>query len=331
MSSVTVVIPTFNDRQSLYELLDVLNNQEDPDFLLIVVDNGSSASSEEKLNNYKKSHQSLNLKVLTSKENLGAGGGRNFSLNSITTPYVAFTDDDCMVPKNWIKTINELIKDKRHKVFFGPVNSEVLPRPPYIHGFDLKGQAFGTGNCIFETKFLIEIGGFDLYLNNWAEDYEIDQRCRRNGAVPYFSANLLISHPVKIIPYIISKNIMTISFLEKYYYILFVRKYIYKEHLLLNVFLTGLKKLLIFLFSYILTKNIILCLVLHTALCLLFYGKKIIYVKKVEAQINSTPRVSNWNFLKYMLSSSYVDIYNGIVAPGLMTFLIVKRGLFKNY
>lgn len=88
MSSVSIIIPTYNRAHLLSDAIESIFNQTFKNYKIIVVDDGSTDSTRSVLNRYGDS-----IKYIR-QENKGAGAARNRGLKEVDTEYVAFLDSD---------------------------------------------------------------------------------------------------------------------------------------------------------------------------------------------------------------------------------------------
>jgi len=101
----SVIIPTFNNCESLKETLNSLAGQKGVDvsaFEIIIVDDGSSDATAEVVRRFIHRHPRYKILYLKCAKNRGAGFARNIGISRARGDLVAFTDDDCIVPSDWL-------------------------------------------------------------------------------------------------------------------------------------------------------------------------------------------------------------------------------------
>lgn len=98
--SVSVVILGHNSGPSLQGCLSSVLRSGYPNFEVILVDNGSTDDSIDLIR--KEFGDRPELKVIDSKINLGASGGRNVGATFARGKYLAFLDSDTQVDTNWL-------------------------------------------------------------------------------------------------------------------------------------------------------------------------------------------------------------------------------------
>ena len=93
MSSVSVVMPTFNRRQQLQHAINSVLRQSRPVDELVVVDDGSTDGTFELLSEF--SAQTPHLRIVTlQQKNAGPAAARNAGIKLASGELIAFLDDD---------------------------------------------------------------------------------------------------------------------------------------------------------------------------------------------------------------------------------------------
>ena len=89
---ISVLIPAFNEENTIIEILDSVNEQSNEDYELeiIVIDDSSTDSTRQLLEDNKV----LYSKLIKLEKNLGKGGAVREGLKSATGSYVLFQDAD---------------------------------------------------------------------------------------------------------------------------------------------------------------------------------------------------------------------------------------------
>lgn len=97
---ISVLIPTYNRRDSLKNCFDSLIAQEYKDFEVVIVDGGSSDGTKELIERYR---DKLNIQLTTSK--LGLVKTMNVAWQTAKGDVVTRTDDDVIVTPQWLLEI----------------------------------------------------------------------------------------------------------------------------------------------------------------------------------------------------------------------------------
>jgi GT2 family glycosyltransferase len=198
---LSVVIATWNRLQLLSELLDALNVQTiaATDFEVVVVDDGSKVPVAHAL---AQRHDLFALRVLTQK-NSGAAAARHAGVLEARAPIVVITDDDMLVPHEFLA---EHLKahDAGFTLVLGQIDNEpgIASKPLFerFHAEQLarfverysreptavRGVMVCTGNVSFRRDDYLRVGGFDRSLDR-SEDRELGVRLQKAGARLFFA------------------------------------------------------------------------------------------------------------------------------------------------
>lgn len=320
---ISVIIPTYQLRDSIRDVLKSLENQTYPHFEVVIVNNNICDESKGFLEGIC-DELDIETRILSSGQNLGAGGGRNYGVDNAKGEIVAFTDDDCIASPNWLEVISQSFENSDNKVIYGRVTSDVAPLHPFIHGFDMSGAVFGSGNCAFLKSFFVDIKGFDTFLNNWAEDFEIGARCEKLGYKPSYVEDMHINHPPKLLEYSFKGHALDSKFFENYRYITKHRGYTYKTDHNRAIIKRGFVRLLIFVFILLVFKFSYFSFLLAPIFFALFQVPKLIKIKRALKSFDFKRRFNLSNFLIFSLFSWSVEIYN------MLVIFIVKLPLVNN-
>ena len=91
-ASIDLIIPVYNSKQFMPELLDSIERQSYKDFRVIFVDDGSSDGTYEWLSETLKTANFRYL--LLSQTNRGPSSARNLGIQSTTADWIVFSDSD---------------------------------------------------------------------------------------------------------------------------------------------------------------------------------------------------------------------------------------------
>lgn len=154
MPNVTVIIPTWNNEEQLYQCLESLTSTE-YQMDIIVVNNGSSDV------------QYPNVQVITTGENLGWEGGLKEGLKHTTSKYVVFCNDDVFLPyanRDLFKNMERMLEENPKIGAIGPSTNVAMGfqgiwQKPWFSAFSVP---FLIGFCMFlRRSALDEAGGVD--------------------------------------------------------------------------------------------------------------------------------------------------------------------------
>lgn len=174
--SISIVIPTYNRKDTLRQCLQAAISQDYDSYEIIVVDNGSTDGTGEMLR-----REFPQVSCLRQKQNSGPAAARNAGIHRASGSIIVFTDDDCVPPQNWLTRIAAGYARYPHVVGVGgyleppseALKSNVLARyerhiarhvfhvgdSEYVGGFEC--PAGGTNNMSYRRTILQQVNGFD--------------------------------------------------------------------------------------------------------------------------------------------------------------------------
>lgn len=95
-TKVSVIIPAYNASGTIDACLNSVKNLDPPALEIIVVDDAST-------DNTAILARRKNVQVIRLERNQGPGQARNKGAKKALGEYIAFTDSDCIVPRDWLK------------------------------------------------------------------------------------------------------------------------------------------------------------------------------------------------------------------------------------
>ncbi len=107
--NITVFIPTGNRSQSLYRTLHSLSKQSYTNFEVIIVDYKSTDGTEAIIASFKKR---MRIRVIH-QQTKGLAKAANLALRHATGAVFIRTDDDVVMSKHWLRTINHVFSTNR--------------------------------------------------------------------------------------------------------------------------------------------------------------------------------------------------------------------------
>ena len=204
--SVTIIVPVRNGEQTIQSLLESIQKLEfDRNRIeVIVVDGNSNDKTREIVKNYP-----VKLVIETQE---GLNLARNVGIKSSNGEIIAFTDSDCIVPKNWITTIVENFKDPKVGCVGGSAkalsadfisqyadNSIVRLMPFFTKREELeKVKPFfrhpAGCNMAFRRKIAEEVGYFDENIQFGFDEVEFADRICRAGYTMVLDPKVIVWH-----------------------------------------------------------------------------------------------------------------------------------------
>lgn len=185
MSRLSVIVPTHNRRELLFDKLESLTNQTlSPDkFEVIICVDGSTDGTLEALSDYQ---ANFRLTVLHHAEGKGVVAARNACAARAEGDLLLMSDDDCILNPRTLESHLELHASKPGEVvgvggLRMPGDKRTLPvagRAAWIH-------ATGANTSLPKTAF-DEVGGYDPYFRAYGgEDADLALRLKERG-LPFF-------------------------------------------------------------------------------------------------------------------------------------------------
>lgn len=212
---VSVVILNFNGKEFLNKCLDSVSRSRYANLEVILVDNASTDGSLESVQ--RSFGQYRNLKIITSRSNLGFAEGNNTGARAATGEYVLFLNNDTEVDREWLRELVTIVQSDKT---VGAAQSKLL-------SFDRKTidsagdflNCYGKGwmrGCkeedkgqyervdeifsargaamIVKKQILRQVGYFDPTFFMLCEDLDLGWRIRLNGYKVMFVPKSTVYH-----------------------------------------------------------------------------------------------------------------------------------------
>lgn len=110
MPKLSVIIPMYNSSEFVSTCLDSVKGY--PDLEVLLIDDGSTDNTVSVVEEYKKKHKGCENFQIYSCPHQGLSLTRRYGMEKATCDYIAFLDsDDAMIPKNYFKLLDEMIKN----------------------------------------------------------------------------------------------------------------------------------------------------------------------------------------------------------------------------
>lgn len=204
MIKYSVIIPTYNRADLLKNCLEALVNQTvaKDNYEVIVINDGSRDNTNIVVEAFCKNNSDLNF-IYIAQENKGVSAARNRGIREAKGKIIFFTDDDCVVPKNWIETlakcyekypditgvggwykysnkINNVSIYAQYTMYWFFRRYEVIAdirTQPICNNFFIWNPAGNTSNMSYRKSVLEKLGGFDEKMRiPGFDDWELKKR-----------------------------------------------------------------------------------------------------------------------------------------------------------
>ncbi len=203
IKKVSVIIPTYNQKEILAKTLDYLILQDYPKerYEIIVVDDGSSDATQEMVKS--KMGSKVGLRYFYQKKR-GPHFARNLGIDKARGEIIIFVDSDIFTPPNFISEHVKFHQKFGDVVVSGPtvrtdrldnVFADANRRKIKKLLFDFSGPSFITSNLSVKRKFLIRVGGFDEEFTGFGwHDWELGLRLKKLGFKARRNINAIVYH-----------------------------------------------------------------------------------------------------------------------------------------
>lgn len=206
---ISVLIATKNRNNDLANCIHSILQNKTANFEIIILDQSTNKLSKLVCGNF--NNQKIRYFHV---KNGGKSSALNFGIEKAKGEILAFTDDDCIVSNNWLKTINKIFfENKQSAIIFGKSlpykkkanknlicpsvfskNSKSVINKPVYHASNI---GFGNNMAIRNQN------NKNLFFSNWlgpgssayaAEDAEIALRFLINKQIIVYDPKLLVFH-----------------------------------------------------------------------------------------------------------------------------------------
>jgi glycosyltransferase involved in cell wall biosynthesis len=206
MTEISVVIPVYNAEKTLAATLDSLMKQslDRNDYEILVIDNGSTDSSAEIIKSYPVTYQA--------EPKRGAAAARNKGIRNSKSPWIAFTDSDCIAYPDWLTRLIKAADSSSADVIGGRIapyrnstmvekylaarqNKILFPQEQAINGEQFPFRYVITANAMVRKSALEEVGMFDeRFEYAVGEDVELGERLERAGCTFHYEESAVVLH-----------------------------------------------------------------------------------------------------------------------------------------
>lgn len=201
---ISVIIPARNARNTIQKCLDSILSLNHPSYETIIINDGSKDDTAEILSKYK------DITILETN-GIGPSKARNEGIRHSKGEYIAFTDSDCVVDKEWLKELMKGFIDEKtacvggaqlspaDESLFGKRVYEFFETAGFITDYIKSGGKMRevshnpSCNSMYRKDILVNVGGFLEGL--WpGEDVELDYRIKKKGYKVIFNPNARVYH-----------------------------------------------------------------------------------------------------------------------------------------
>jgi len=201
MVDISVIVITKNEERNIAGCLNSLCalDYDNGEYEIIVCDS-SSDKTPEIVRQFSKVR-------LFAVEKKGFGAARNLGVAKARYDFIAFTDADCVVPRNWLTRLSSEITG------FAGVGGSAFPPEGSGYfgkciaclgypaggalGADAAAGIISTCNAMFRKKALLSVGGFDEGLRWGGEDTALSKKLVAAGHKLKIDSNIFVWHKTR--------------------------------------------------------------------------------------------------------------------------------------
>ncbi|MEP7199684.1 MAG: glycosyltransferase [Chloroflexota bacterium] len=200
MPFISVIVPTFNRVAALARCLDALRAQTLPraQYELIVVDDGSMDGTSDWLG------QQGDVCVVRTAHR-GAAAARNAGARAALGDALAFTDDDCVAPSDWLCCMSDalngydvvggrIVNAARDNVFAATAQVILDALMDELNANLRNGGMLTSNNIAYRRAAFETAGGFDERYTVGGEERDLNYRLWRSGARLCFAPHVVVQH-----------------------------------------------------------------------------------------------------------------------------------------
>jgi Glycosyltransferases, probably involved in cell wall biogenesis len=207
--NVSVVVPTFGRPELLARCLGALASQSlgPADFEVIVADDGCDRATRALVSRWSGILPCRTTYVPVNGSEHGPATARNVGWRAAHAGLIAFTDDDTVPARDWLRRGVERFAEGTLQAAWGRVRVP-LPQRPTDYERDaasLESAGFVTANCFVRRDLLERLGGFDTAFRlAWREDSDLFFRILDCNSAVAEIADAVVVHPVRPAPWGVS-------------------------------------------------------------------------------------------------------------------------------
>jgi glycosyltransferase involved in cell wall biosynthesis len=228
---VSVIVITFNEEKNIADCIQSLLAQQYKDkYEIIIVDGNSKDKTGIIVKSFIKKNKQVRLLV---RKDCSQTKSRNEGIKNSKYNYVAFTDADCIVPKNWIANLTanlEKYNAKNNKIV--GVGGANIPPEQGTEFLKAIGIAFNSWigslgsiqakplkenklqfslsctNVIYKKDCLFEAGLFTEHKKNLGDDWEMGLKLKQKGYLLLGIKDSFVWHKMRATPQKLWKNMI---------------------------------------------------------------------------------------------------------------------------
>lgn len=124
--SVAIVIPAYNEEETIARCLESCINQTVPASEIIVVNNNSTDDTEKIVKKYQRDYPECNIRFLNEREQ-GIAPARNHGFSKAKSDVLGRIDADSTITEGWVEALQNTFSDENIAAATGPVQYYDMP------------------------------------------------------------------------------------------------------------------------------------------------------------------------------------------------------------
>jgi teichuronic acid biosynthesis glycosyltransferase TuaG len=220
---VSIVVPYYQCKDYIFQSVNSVINQTYKNWELIIIDDENSKSSESLLNKIKGKNK--NIKIFSTKSNVGVGQARNLGIKKSKGKFVAFLDSDDYWHKNKIEKQIIFLEKKNVDICYTGYsafyNNKIIYRPAtplFMDYYNFSKECPICCSSVLIKKKILNKFKFKNYTNK--EDYELWLRITKKK-INFFGLNEYLTfyriRKGSLSSFHLSKIINAFKIYKKYY------------------------------------------------------------------------------------------------------------------
>jgi GT2 family glycosyltransferase len=166
-------------------------NYDKNDFELIIIYGNSTDDTLKIINTFREQHQDVAIKLIEEEGTNGIGYALALGIEQAKGEYIAVTNADCTVERDWLLKLVEQFKDDSIGAVAGivktPKDASLLQRM-IGYGLDYRYSRFGSNiisapdiNIMYRKPIIQKVGGYDWKKFRSGQDVEISYKINNAG------------------------------------------------------------------------------------------------------------------------------------------------------
>lgn len=127
LPSVAIVIPAYNEQESISKCLDACINQTSHADEIIVVNNKSTDDTVKIVKQYQRDNPDANIRLLNQSEYQGITPTRNHGFDNVKSEVIGRIDADSIIEPYWVEVVRKIFKSSEVDAATGPVLYHDMP------------------------------------------------------------------------------------------------------------------------------------------------------------------------------------------------------------